>query len=135
LHISKEGAVHIRPVAKTSNVATGSRSQLDLAYQQAEVTTQTMALNDCSMDNTEDYEEHTGISPEMEAAILDDCAYCKEYHDFLECFKECGGNLHTTGEQILKRMKDAEKPACLLESSMSSFSRGKSSNMYKFSVV
>jgi len=101
-----------------------------------------MALNDCG-NTTEGHEERTGITPTMEAAILDDyncdyycdCNYFKEYHDFLECFKDFGGNPQTTVEQILTRMKAAEKPARLLESFMSSSSRGKSWNMYEFSVV
>jgi len=91
-----------------------------------------MALrpNDCFMDTTDgSEEEHTGITSDMEAGvILDDCNcdYYKEYHEFLQCFKECGGNPQITIKQILMKMKAAEKPTCLLESSMSSSSKGES---------
>jgi len=70
-------------------------------------------------------EGHTGLAQEMDEIDLDvcNCNYLKEYNDVLECFKECGENSHTTTEQILTRMKAAEKPAHLLESFM--FSRGK----------
>ena len=56
--------------------------------------------------------QHTGITTETEKFdLLDDCNcdYYKEYRDFLECFRECGGNPCTTMAQILKRTKATEK--------------------------
>ena len=65
----------------------------------------------CEIDGS----RHTGITEEMEGLdVLDlgdyeelcDCEYYEEYHDFLKCFKECGGNPHsTTIEQIFRKMK------------------------------
>jgi len=56
--------------------------------------------------------QHTGITTETEKLnFLEDCNcdYYKEYRDFLECFREFGGNPCTTMEQILKRKKATEK--------------------------
>ena len=58
---------------------------------------------DAFLDTAENEEEsqHTQITPEMERVRINDgcnCNYYTEYSDFLECFKECGGNPQVTIE-------------------------------------